>query len=158
MDLDADDGARRPVNGVLRVLRREGVECEVIAVDVATQDRTGVLRAALPGDARVVHVPSGTTFGDACNRGAAVASRSRYDAEEVFKTALPHLLDVQKRGCRTLVECTPAYLGRDPQLLARLSEASGLQILTNAGYYGAAKELTRFVGGVEHRLGAIDVH
>ncbi|SER83268.1 acyl-CoA dehydrogenase family protein [Lentzea albida] len=25
-------------------------------------------------------------------------------------------------------------------------------------YYGTAKELTRFVGGVEHRLGAIDVH
>ncbi|MFD5826314.1 acyl-CoA dehydrogenase family protein [Lentzea sp. NPDC060358] len=25
-------------------------------------------------------------------------------------------------------------------------------------YYGIAKELTRFVGGVEHRLGAIDVH
>jgi alkylation response protein AidB-like acyl-CoA dehydrogenase len=25
-------------------------------------------------------------------------------------------------------------------------------------YYGMAKELTRFVGGVEHRLGAIDVH
>ncbi|MFD4637942.1 acyl-CoA dehydrogenase family protein [Lentzea sp. NPDC058436] len=25
-------------------------------------------------------------------------------------------------------------------------------------YYGLAKELTRFVGGVEHRLGAIDVH
>jgi phosphotriesterase-related protein len=73
--------------------------------------------------------------------GAAVASRSRYDAEEVFKTALPHLLDVQKRGCRTLVECTPAYLGRDPQLLARLSEASGLQILTNTGYYGAAKDV-----------------
>ena len=73
--------------------------------------------------------------------GAAVASRSRYDAEEVFKTALPHLLDVHKRGCRTLVECTPAYLGRDPQLLARLSEASGLQIVTNTGYYGAAKDI-----------------
>ncbi len=25
-------------------------------------------------------------------------------------------------------------------------------------FYGMAKELTRFVGGVEHRLGAIDVH
>ncbi|MFI5169086.1 MAG: phosphotriesterase [Vicinamibacterales bacterium] len=73
--------------------------------------------------------------------GAATASRSRYDAEAVFRTALPHLTEVQKRGCRTLVECTPAYLGRDPQLLARLSEASGLQILTNTGYYGAANDV-----------------
>jgi phosphotriesterase-related protein len=73
--------------------------------------------------------------------GAATASRSRYDAEAVFRTALPHLTEIQKRGCRTLVECTPAYLGRDPQLLARLSEASGLQIVTNTGYYGAANDV-----------------
>jgi phosphotriesterase-related protein len=38
------------------------------------------------------------------------------------------------------VECTPAYLGRDPRLLARLAKASGLHILTNTGYYGAAND------------------
>jgi len=73
--------------------------------------------------------------------GAATASRSRYDADAVVPTALPHLVEVRERGCRTLVECTPAYLGRDPQLLARLSEASGLQIVTNTGYYGAADDI-----------------
>jgi phosphotriesterase-related protein len=73
--------------------------------------------------------------------GAAVASRSRYDAEEVFRVALPHLEQLRERGCRTLIECTPAYLGRDPLLLRRLSEASGLQILTNTGYYGAAGDI-----------------
>ena len=46
----------------------------------------------------------------------------------------------EARGCATLVECTPAYLGRDPRLLRRLSEASGLHILTNTGYYGANKD------------------
>jgi phosphotriesterase-related protein len=35
------------------------------------------------------------------------------------------------------VECTPAYLGRDPLLLEMLSEKSGLHLLTNTGYYGA---------------------
>src|SRR5262249_58248025 len=35
------------------------------------------------------------------------------------------------------VDCTPAYLGRDPALLRRLSESSGLNILTPTGYYGA---------------------
>ena len=73
--------------------------------------------------------------------GAEKVSRSRYDADEAFRTILPHLQDLQKRGCRTLVECTPAYLGRDPLLLRRLSETSGLNIVTNTGYYGAANDI-----------------
>ncbi|HYN05093.1 MAG TPA: phosphotriesterase [Vicinamibacteria bacterium] len=73
--------------------------------------------------------------------GAEKVSRSRYDAEEAFRTILPHLQDLQNRGCRTLLECTPAYLGRDPLLLRRLSEASGLNIVTNTGYYGAASDI-----------------
>ena len=73
--------------------------------------------------------------------GAEKVSRSRYDAEEAFRTILPHLQDLQKRGCRTLLECTPAYLGRDPLLLRRLSDASGLHIVTNTGYYGAANDI-----------------
>ncbi len=73
--------------------------------------------------------------------GAATASRSRYDAEAVFRTVLPQLEELAKRGCRTLFECTPAYLGRDPLLLRRLADASGLQIVTNTGYYGAAKDI-----------------
>ena len=72
--------------------------------------------------------------------GAEKVSRSRYDAGEAFRVILPHLQDLQKRGCRTLLECTPAYLGRDPLLLRRLSEASGLHIVTNTGYYGAASD------------------
>ena len=64
----------------------------------------------------------------------------RYDANEVFRIALPQLLSAKERGCQTLMECTPAWLGRDVKLLKRLSEASGLNILTNTGYYGAAGE------------------
>ena len=43
-------------------------------------------------------------------------------------------------GCETFVDCTPAYIGRDVRVLKRLSEASGLHILTNTGYYGAAND------------------
>ena len=71
--------------------------------------------------------------------GADQVSRSRYDAEDAFKAVLPHLTALRDRGVSTLVECTPAYLGRDPQLLRRLSEASGLHLVTNTGYYGARK-------------------
>lgn len=72
--------------------------------------------------------------------GAADVTPSRYDADAVFKAVLPHLQQLRRLGCDTLVECTPAYLGRDPRLLRRLSEASGLTILSNTGYYGAAND------------------
>jgi phosphotriesterase-related protein len=72
--------------------------------------------------------------------GADRVSPSRYDRDEAFSVVLPHLRQAYTLGCRTLVECTPAYLGRDVLLLQRLSEASGLHILSNTGYYGAAKD------------------
>jgi phosphotriesterase-related protein len=72
--------------------------------------------------------------------GADKVSPGRYDAGEAFRAVLPHLLALKERGARTLVECTPAWLGRDPALLVRLSEASGLHITTNTGYYGAAQD------------------
>jgi predicted metal-dependent phosphotriesterase family hydrolase len=72
--------------------------------------------------------------------GADKIDPSRYNADEVFNIALPKLLAVKEKGCQTLMECTPAWLGRDVKLLKRLSEASGLNIVTNTGYYGAAGE------------------
>jgi phosphotriesterase-related protein len=69
--------------------------------------------------------------------GADKITSGRYNPVDVFHAALPHLKKAFSVGCRTLVECTPAYLGRDPALLRRLSEASGVQIITNTGYYSA---------------------
>jgi phosphotriesterase-related protein len=70
--------------------------------------------------------------------GADKASRSRYDADDVTRVALPHLKELKQLGCQTLVECTPAFLGRNATLLQRLSRESGLHIISNTGYYGAA--------------------
>ena len=72
--------------------------------------------------------------------GAAKVDRSRYDQAAVFRAVLPQLQRARELGCETLVECTPAYLGRDAALLKRLSEASGLRIVTNTGFYGAAND------------------
>ena len=69
--------------------------------------------------------------------GAAEVSPDRYDRDAVFRTVLPFVEQLRDLGGQTLVECTPAYLGRDPRLLKRLSEATGLHLLTNTGYYGA---------------------
>jgi len=72
--------------------------------------------------------------------GADKVSRERYDAGEAFDVVLPHLQRARELGCRGFVECTPSWLGRDPRLLERLAKAAGLHILTNTGYYGAAKD------------------
>ncbi|HKJ67327.1 MAG TPA: phosphotriesterase [bacterium] len=72
--------------------------------------------------------------------GANKVSRDRYDRQEVIRKVVPYLERVRRLGCDTLVECTPAYIGRDPMLLRRLSTITELQILTNTGYYGAADD------------------
>lgn len=72
--------------------------------------------------------------------GADKVSRDRYDRKEVIQKVVPYLERVRALGCDTLVECTPAYIGRDPMLLRRLSTITGLQFLTNTGYYGAADD------------------
>jgi phosphotriesterase-related protein len=69
--------------------------------------------------------------------GAEKVSRGRYDPEKVIATVLPHLKRVHDAGATAFVDCTPAYLARDPAVLKRLSAASGLHIVTNTGYYGA---------------------
>lgn len=69
--------------------------------------------------------------------GAAQISADRWDDNEVIRRAYPHLRQAKMLGCQTLVECTPAYLGRDPLLLKRLADTTGLTIITNTGYYGA---------------------
>lgn len=63
-----------------------------------------------------------------------------YDTQQLFAQVLPYLKKVRSLGCKTIVECTAAYFGRAPELLKQLSLQSGLQILTNTGYYGAAND------------------
>ena len=72
--------------------------------------------------------------------GADKVDPNRYNRDEVFRTALPFLQQATQNGVKTLVECTPAWLGRDPELLRRLAVASKLNIITNTGYYGAAND------------------
>ena len=69
--------------------------------------------------------------------GADSISYDRWDRTEVIKKVLPYLQEIRDSGCSTLIDCTPAYLGRDPLLLKMLTDSSGLNILTNTGYYGA---------------------
>lgn len=72
--------------------------------------------------------------------GAAETGTHRYQVDAVVSKALPYLLELKEAGCKTFIDCTPVYLGRDVRVLKKLSEASGLHIFTTTGYYGAMKE------------------
>lgn len=69
--------------------------------------------------------------------GADSTGYHRWDRQQVVERVLPYFLEVKEKGVDTFFELTPAYLGRDPFILAELSEQSGLNIVTNTGFYGA---------------------
>jgi phosphotriesterase-related protein len=62
-------------------------------------------------------------------------SRDRYDREEVFEVMFPYLARIKNLGVKGFVECTPAHMGRDAELLVRFSKALDIHILTNTGLY-----------------------
>lgn len=69
--------------------------------------------------------------------GADSTSPDRWNRDSVVAKVLPYLLEVKKHGVKTILDCTPSFLAKDPLLLKELSEKSGIRILTNTGYYGA---------------------
>lgn len=69
--------------------------------------------------------------------GADSTGYHRWDRAEVVERALPFIEEAKERGVQTIIECTATYLGRDPYVLAELSEQTGVQFLTNTGNYGA---------------------
>jgi phosphotriesterase-related protein len=69
--------------------------------------------------------------------GAEKITTGRWNRDHVLKKVLPYLREVKQFGVETIFDCTLAWLGRDIELLKMLSDKSGLQIVTNTGYYGA---------------------
>jgi phosphotriesterase-related protein len=72
--------------------------------------------------------------------GADAISYDRWKKPEVIRKVIPYLFEAKKRGCKTFIDCTPQYIGRDPLLLRALSDSTGLNIMTNTGYYGAGND------------------
>ncbi len=64
----------------------------------------------------------------------------RWDRDSVVERMMPFFQEIAGYGCRTFIDCTPAYIGRDPYLDKRLSELSGLNIIISTGYYGAMND------------------
>lgn len=70
--------------------------------------------------------------------GADPAWEADYPVETLMDVVLPYLAKLKRLGCHTILDCTTAYFGRHPALLKRISEESGMIIVTNTGYYAAA--------------------
>src|SRR5262245_3495221 len=45
---------------------------------------------------------------------------------DVVEVVLPYLQEIRRLGCRSVIDCTATTLGRNPALIKRLSQASGL--------------------------------
>jgi phosphotriesterase-related protein len=75
--------------------------------------------------------------------GADSTGYTRWDKDSVIMRVLPFLEALKEYGCETFIDCTPAYLGRDPVVLQELSRKTGLNILTTTGFYGAHND--RFI-------------
>jgi len=69
--------------------------------------------------------------------GAEMVQQPQYPVEKALDDLLPAFLGLKQLGVKTIVECTPEYIGRDVLLLKALSEKSGINIITNTGYYAA---------------------
>lgn len=72
--------------------------------------------------------------------GVPPARHPDYDLRDLFDTVVPVLEEVKALGGDAIMDCTAAYFGRAPLVLHRLAEITGLRLITNTGYYGAADD------------------
>ena len=72
--------------------------------------------------------------------GATEEQAAAYDRKQAYDTVIPYLTKVKSLGLSTLADCTAAFFGRDPLLLKMLSDSTGVRLITNTGYYAAAKD------------------
>jgi len=71
--------------------------------------------------------------------GKDAARYPSYFEENLMESVVPYLKKLKDLGVDTIVDATAAFFGRHPEFLNKISNETGVQIITNTGYYGAAK-------------------
>ncbi|WP_422083725.1 hypothetical protein [Ulvibacterium sp.] len=74
------------------------------------------------------------------NFGKDKGETSQYNEEALFKQVVPYLRKLKSLGVNSIFDCTTAYFGRRVDLLQRISDSTGIQLITNTGFYGAAND------------------
>lgn len=74
------------------------------------------------------------------NFGEDPAEPPVYDEPRLLEAVIPQARRVKELGCSAIADATAAWFGRSPRLLRIISQRTGLHVLTNTGYYGAASD------------------
>lgn len=74
------------------------------------------------------------------NFGKPVDSTPFYDESRLMEQVVPYLKGLKEMGIHSIFDCTTAYFGRRIDLLEKISDASGVHIITNTGFYGGAND------------------
>ncbi|MFY0598247.1 MAG: phosphotriesterase [Cyclobacteriaceae bacterium] len=69
--------------------------------------------------------------------GADSIQPDSWNHDSITQEVLPFFNELSKYNVDYFVDATPAYLGRDVSLLEKISDKTGIKILTNTGFYGA---------------------
>ena len=108
-------------------------ESDVLAFQIKIETVSGSVLTEKLG-VTLVHEHVMSNFGADPNR------TDFYDTVKLFQQVIPYLKELKKVGVETIVDCTTSYFGRRVDLLKTISEATGINIITNTGFYGAAAD------------------
>jgi predicted metal-dependent phosphotriesterase family hydrolase len=65
----------------------------------------------------------------------------RYNKDSVIERITPFFDALKTFKVQTFIDGTPEFMGRDPLLLAELSRKTGINIVTNTGWYASDKNI-----------------
>jgi len=74
------------------------------------------------------------------NYGKEISNTSNYDSLALFDQVMPYVKHLKSLGVQTIFDCTTAYFGRRVDFLKKIADSTGIQIITNTGFYGAAND------------------
>jgi predicted metal-dependent phosphotriesterase family hydrolase len=120
-----------------KLTRRECLAAAWMAGRDSEEGRVMTVRGPVAAGKLGVMLPHEHLFS---NFGEEPAEPPVYDEAALLAAVTPYARRVRQLGCGALADATAAWFGRSPALLRRISEQTGLHILTNTGYYGAASD------------------
>lgn len=89
------------------------------------------------------------------NFGLPIGQTHSYDESDLLSQVIPYLNQLHERGIETIVDYTTAYFGRRADLLKKLSDSTGIKIITNTGIYGGADD--RYVPAYAYEASATEI-
>lgn len=89
------------------------------------------------------------------NFGKDISETSEYDEAALLNQVVPYLKRIKSLGVDTIFDCTTAYFGRRVDLLQTITTSTGLQIVTNTGFYGAADD--RYIPKIAYEFSAEEI-